>query len=244
MRGLRNSNVDVITSAANSRRVDLLYTGSSDRNIDALRQMIKEDNLITYAQILASLGTGVSATQKIFHVQLVVRKPNKEEASRCGNPTSRKCIHLLRLSLPVEEMAQDHSLVHTVTKLEDNRQGLELNGLHQLLVYANDVNMLGENPQTIRENTEILLEASKAIGLEVNPEKTKYMIKSCDQNIVRYGTIKVGNLFFEEVEKSKYLGATVTNINEIKRRINMGNACYYSVEKLLSSSLLSKNLKV
>ncbi|KAJ4447285.1 hypothetical protein ANN_09289, partial [Periplaneta americana] len=50
------------------------------------------------------------------------------------------------------------------------------------------------------------------------------------------------------VEKFKYLGATVTNINdtreEIKRRINMGNACYYSVEKLLSSSLLSKNLKV
>ncbi|KAJ4433880.1 hypothetical protein ANN_16193, partial [Periplaneta americana] len=53
---------------------------------------------------------------------------------------------------------------------------------------------------------------------------------------------------FEVVEKFKYLGATVTNINdtweEIKRRINMGNACYYSVEKLLSSSLLSKNLKV
>ncbi|KAJ4435463.1 hypothetical protein ANN_18079 [Periplaneta americana] len=50
------------------------------------------------------------------------------------------------------------------------------------------------------------------------------------------------------MEKFKYLGATVTNINdtreEIKRRINMGNACYYSVEKLLSSSLLSKNLKV
>ncbi|KAJ4435786.1 hypothetical protein ANN_18405 [Periplaneta americana] len=49
-------------------------------------------------------------------------------------------------------------------------------------------------------------------------------------------------------KKFKYLGATVTNINdtreEIKHRINMGNACYYSVEKLLSSSLLSKNLKV
>ncbi|KAJ4428908.1 hypothetical protein ANN_25902 [Periplaneta americana] len=69
-----------------------------------------------------------------------------------------------------------------------------------------------------------------------------------DQNIVRNGNIKIGDLSFEEVEKFKYLGATVTNINEtreeIKRRINMGNACYYSVEKLLSSSLLSKNLKV
>ncbi|KAJ4448446.1 hypothetical protein ANN_10462 [Periplaneta americana] len=107
--------------------------------------------------------------------------------------------------------------------------------------------MLGENTQTVREKTEILLEANKAIGLEVNPEKTKYMIMSRDENIVRNGKIKIGDLSFEGMQKFKYLGATVTNINdtreEIKRRINMGNACYYSVEKLLSSSLLSKNLK-
>ena len=53
---------------------------------------------------------------------------------------------------------------------------------------------------------------------------------------------------FENVEKFRYLGVTVTNTNDIrediKRRINMGDACYYSLEKMLSSRLLSKKLKV
>ncbi|KAJ4450628.1 hypothetical protein ANN_02056 [Periplaneta americana] len=81
---------------------------------------------------------------------------------------------------------------------------------------------------TIRENTGILLEASKVIGLEVNPEKTKYMIISRDQNIVRNGNVKIGNLSFEKVEKFKDLGATVTNeestarMMDVQRRARLG----------------------
>ena len=93
------------------------------------------------------------------------------------------------------------------------------------------------------------MKASKNIALEVISEKTKYMITSRQQNIVQNQNIAIENLSFEQVDKFKYLGVlTVTNTNdireEIKRRIIMGNEFYYSLEKILSSHLLFKKLKV
>ena len=59
------------------------------------------------------------------------------------------------------------ALEYAIRRVQENRIGLELNRKHQLLVYADGVNMLGENLQTVRENVEIFIKASKDIGLEV-----------------------------------------------------------------------------
>jgi hypothetical protein len=60
--------------------------------------------------------------------------------------------------------------------------GLKLNATHQLLAYADDVNLLGDNIDTTNINTETLTDASKEVGLEVNVEKTNYVLVSRDQN--------------------------------------------------------------
>ena len=74
------------------------------------------------------------------------------------------------------------------------------------------------------------------------------MITSRQQNIVQNQNIVIENLLFVKVEKFKYLGVTVTKMNdiheEIKHRIKKGNAWYYSLEKILPFRLLSKKLKV
>jgi hypothetical protein len=76
---------------------------------------------------------------------------------------------------------------------------LKLNGAHQLLAFADDVTRLGDNIDTTKKNTETLIDASKEVGLEINVEKTKYMLLSCHQNVGQNRDIKGANRLFENV---------------------------------------------
>jgi hypothetical protein len=69
--------------------------------------------------------------------------------------------------------------------------GLKLNGSHQLLSYADVVNLLGDNIDIIKQNTQTLLDASKEGGLDINAEKTTYMLLSCHQKAGQNYDIKV-----------------------------------------------------
>ena len=73
------------------------------------------------------------------------------------------------------------ALEYAIRRVLVNQDGLKLNGTHQLLVYADDINILGGSIHTVKENAESLIVASKEIGSEVNPDKIKYMVMSRDK---------------------------------------------------------------
>jgi hypothetical protein len=98
---------------------------------------------------------------------------------------------------------------------------------------------------TVKENAEALVVATKETGLEVNADKTKYMVMSRDRNAGRDDSVKNDNSSIERVEEFKYLGTTLTDQSSIQeeiRSMKLGNAYYHSVQNLWSSRLLSKNL--
>jgi hypothetical protein len=112
-------------------------------------------------------------------------------------------------------------------KVYENRVGLELNGTQQLLIYSDDVHLLGDNIDTINKNTETSTDTSKVVSLEI---KTKYTLLSHHQDAGQNHDIKIVKRTFEYVAQLKYLGERVINKNmiqeEIKRRLISDIVCY------------------
>ena len=85
------------------------------------------------------------------------------------------------------------ALEYVIKRVQVNQDGLKLNGTHHLRAYADDVNILEGSARTVKENAEALVVATKENELEVNADKTKYMIMSRDQNAGRSYSMKIDN---------------------------------------------------
>ena len=112
--------------------------------------------------------------------------------------------NVLKQGDAISPLLFNFALEYAIRRIQVNQDGLQLNGTHQLLVYADDVNILGGNMHTTKKNAEAIVIASKETGLEINADNTKYMVMSRDQNAGRSYNIKIDNSSFERVEKFTY----------------------------------------
>jgi hypothetical protein len=90
---------------------------------------------------------------------------------------------------------------YTIRRVQANLDGFKLNGTHQPLVYAEDINKLCRSIHTTKTNTTASVVAIKENGQEVNADKTEYTVMSQDENAGRSHTIKIDNSSFERVEQ-------------------------------------------
>jgi hypothetical protein len=104
------------------------------------------------------------------------------------------------------------ALEYAIRQVQVNQEGLKLNCTHQLLVNADDGNILGGSIHTIKKNTKALVVANKEIGLEINAKKTKYMIMSQDRNAEQNHNMRIdsplkewnSSNIWENLNKSKF----------------------------------------
>ena len=94
-----------------------------------------------------------------------------------------------------------------IRKVQKTNLGYDMNGTHQVLAYADDVNLIGDYIRNIKRNAEGLLNVCKDIGLAVKTEKTKYMeiVRHC--GMIANENSRIGSNSYEKVKTFKYFGS-------------------------------------
>ena len=91
------------------------------------------------------------------------------------------------------------ALVYAIRRVQLNQDGLKLNGTHQLVVYADDVNILGGSIHKYKGKCKNFDSGCKEIGLEGKADKTRYLVISGDQNVGQSQNVRIVNRYFERV---------------------------------------------
>ena len=117
---------------------------------------------------------------------------------------------------------------------------------NQLLGFADDVDVVGRNMDAVKEKFVAFEEGASNFGLKVSDDKTEYMVVSSSDR--QYGsTVTINQHNFKVVDSFVYLGSQVNGnndiVDEIRRRVALGNRCYFGLLKLLRSKTIHRNLK-
>ena len=139
------------------------------------------------------------------------------------------------------------ALEAAVENITDN--GHIIYKLRQVCAYADDVVLIARNEKQLQELYLEMRVETKKIGLEVNEEKTKYMVVSTREERRRNkNNLRIADRVFEKVEQFVYLGVEINSSNlisqEIQRRIMAGNRALYANIKLLKSRLITRKTKL
>jgi hypothetical protein len=119
----------------------------------------------------------------------------------------------------------------------------------QIVVYADDVNLIGRSNGLLNDAAVRMEEGANEVGLRINEAKTKYMINTRNKVCFRNEKhLQVYNYEFERVGEFKYLGSLITensyNNADIKAKLMARNRSYYSVLPLLRSKAVSRTTKI
>ncbi|KAL4126538.1 hypothetical protein QTP88_010759 [Uroleucon formosanum] len=188
------------------------------------------------SKLISLVGCSISHTDiKVKVGQTLSKTVQVTTGLRQGDAISPVLFNIV-----LEKVVREAALDKEGVKLGENNIGI--------LAYADDIVLMADSKDKLKEQSKQLINAAKRVGLEINAEKTEYMVVQRHEQIgCRNEVLEVENYKFKRVQQFKYPGTLITQQDEIgteiKARIQAANKCYFGLTKLLKSRVISKNLK-